>query len=141
MKSGRKTKLSAALAGSLALLGVSAVPAAAADVCIQLNGGSFSGDIGFFRFRDVQLPTLPNKIVPLTGRAAGLSPAWGSAVTSTAGGYVELGVMFFIDGVQGQFNVAFSPATSRRGSGGGRYGAYGTSDSVTATIVACGLEP
>lgn len=141
MQSKTFAKVSAAFACSLGLLAVSAAPAAAADVCIQLNGGSFSGDIGFFRFRDVQLPTLPNQIVPLTGRAAGLSPAFGSAVTSKEGGYVELGVMFFIDGVQGQFNVAFSPPTSRRGSGGGRYGAYGTSDSVTATIVACGLEP
>lgn len=141
MQSRTKTRLSAAFAGSLGVLAVSAAPAAAADVCIQLNGGSFSGDIGFFRFRDVALPTTPNKIVPLTGRAAGLSPAFGSAVTSQSGGYVELGVMFFIDGVQGQFNVAFSPATSRRGSGGGRYGTYGTSDSVTATIVGCGNEP
>lgn len=141
MQSKTKTRLSAAFAGSLGLLAVTAAPAAAADVCIQLNGGSFSGDIGFFRFRDVVLPTTPDKIVPLTGRGAGLSPAFGSAVTSKDGGYVELGVIFFIDGVQGQFNVAFSPPTARRGSGGGRYGAYGTSDSLTATKVGCGSEP
>lgn len=133
------SRLSAALAGAV-IIGA-ASPAAAADTCIRLNGGSFSGDIGFFRFRDVTLPTTPNQIVPLTGRAAGLSPAWGSAVTPKSGDYVELGVMFFIDGVQGQFNVSFFPPTATRGSGRASYGEYGTSDSVTARIVGCGQEP
>lgn len=139
MASGFRSSLLAVLAA--ASMTAAAAPASAADTCMQLDGGSFSGDIGFFRFRDVQLPTEPNKIVPLTGRAAGLSPAWGSAVTSKSGGYVELGVMFFIDGVQGQFNVAFSPATSRTGSGRGSYGAYGVSDNVTVRLVGCSNEP
>lgn len=131
--------LSAALAGSLAVLAASAAPAAA-DTCIRLTGGSFSGDIGFFRFKG-DLPTTPNQMVTLAGRAAGLSPAWGTAVTPKAGGYVELGVSFFIDGVQGQFDVFFNPANSRNGSGAGSYGEYGANDSVTARIVSCVQEP
>jgi hypothetical protein len=133
--------LSAALAGAVIMAAAPASPASAADTCIRLNGGSFSGDIGFFRFRNVTLPTEPDRIVTLAGRAAGLSPAWGSAVTPKSGDYVELGVMFFIDGVQGQFNVSFFPPTATRGSGRASYGEYGTSDSVTARIVGCGQEP
>ncbi|MDR4306654.1 hypothetical protein IHQ68_08490 [Chelatococcus sambhunathii] len=135
-------KTSAIAAGSLALFAASAAPASA-DVCVRLNGGSFSGDIGFFRFKG-ELPTEPNQVVSLAGRAAGLSPAWGVAVTPKAGSgqnYVELGVSFFIDGVQGQFDVAFSPATSKKGEGSASFGEYGLGDSVKAKIVPCSDEP
>lgn len=54
---------------------------------------------------------------------------------------VELGVSFFIDGDQGQFDVSFFPPTNTSGSGGGAYGAYGTGDAVTAAIVNCAIEP
>jgi hypothetical protein len=113
---------------------------ALADFCIQLNGGSFSGDIGFFRFKG-SLPTEAKAIEPLAGRAAGLSPAFGSAIVAKDGTYVELGATFFIDGVQGQFDIAFSPPTSKKGAGGASFGEYGLADSVKAKIVSCSDEP
>ena len=117
-----------------------AVSPARADFCVQLNGGSFSGDIGFFRFKG-SLPKATGAVRTLKGRAAGLSPAYGTATVAKDGTYVELGVSFFIDGDQGQFDVAFFPPTNTAGSGGGAYGAYGTGDAVTAAIVSCTLEP
>jgi hypothetical protein len=111
-----------------------------ADFCIQLNGGAFSGDIGFFRFKG-SLPTEAKAIAPLAGRAAGLSPAYGTAVVGKDGTYTELGVSFFIDGVQGQFDVAFSPPTAKKGSGAASFGEYGLADDVKAKIVSCSLEP
>ena len=113
---------------------------ARADFCVQLNGGSFSGDIGFFRFKG-SLPKAKGGIVTLKGRAAGLSPAYGTATVAKDGTYVELGVSFFIDGDQGQFDVSFFPPTAVSGSGGGAYGAYGTGDALTAAIVNCATEP
>jgi hypothetical protein len=113
---------------------------ARADFCIQLNGGSFGGDLGFFRFTG-KLPKKPGRIVPLSGRAAGLDPVYGSATVATDGSYVELGATFFVDADQGQFDVTFAPPTSTQGSGYGDYGQYGTGQSVVADIVACDLEP
>lgn len=113
---------------------------ARADFCIQLNGGSFSGDLGFFRFKG-KLPKATGAIVALRGRGAGLSPVFGTATVAKDGTFVEVGATFFIDGDQGQFDVAFFPPTNTAGSGGGDYGAYGTGDSVTAAIVDCALEP
>ena len=115
-------------------------PAARADFCIQLNGGSFSGDIGFFRFKGA-LPKTKGKITALKGRAAGLSPAYGTATVAKDGTYVEIGASFFIDGDQGQFDVSFFPPSATSGSGGGAYGAYGTGDALTAAIVDCATEP
>lgn len=126
------------LVGVFVLLAV-AVPARA-DFCIQLNGGAFSGDIGFFRFKG-GLPKAKGAIVTLKGRAAGLSPAYGTATVAKDGTYVEIGASFFIDGDQGQFDVSFFPPTATSGSGGGAYGAYGTGDALTAAIVDCSLEP
>ena len=60
---------------------------AQADFCMQLNGGAFSGDLGFFRFHG-KMPTIPGKIMTLKGRVAGLSPVFGTAVVATDGTYV-----------------------------------------------------
>lgn len=124
---------------AVAMSAMGAAPALA-DFCIQLNGGSFSGDIGFFRFKG-SLPTEAKAIEPLAGRAAGLSPAFGTAVVGKDGTYVEVGASFFIDGVQGQFDIAFSPPTAKKGAGGASFGEYGLADDVKAKIVSCSLEP
>jgi hypothetical protein len=118
---------------------VTAAPARA-DFCIQLNGGSFSGDIGFFRFNG-KMPTKAGAIVPLSGRAAGLDPVYGTATVATDGSYVELCATFFIDSDEGQIDVTFFPPKSKTGSGYGDYGEYGTGQSFDANIVRCDLEP
>jgi hypothetical protein len=129
-----------ALAGTIIGLTIAGASPALADVCIQLNGGTFSGDIGFFRFKG-SLPSEAKAIEPLTGRAAGLSPAFGTAVVGKDGTYLELAATFFIDGVQGQFDIAFSPPTNKKGSGAAAFGEYGLTDDVKAKIVSCSLEP
>jgi hypothetical protein len=126
-----------AAAASAALLGVSAAPAAA-DYCIQLSGG-ITGDIGFYRFKG-QMPTEANDIVTLRGRAAGLSPVFGTAVVAQDGSYVELGATFFVDSVEGQFDITFSPPTSKTGSGYASYGEYDVNDPVDAKVVNCSKE-
>ena len=108
--------------------------------CMQLSGGPFSGDLGFFRFNGSR-PTAPGKIQALTGRVAGLSPVYGTITIPKDGSFAELGATFFADAEEGQFDVSFGPPSSTSGDGFGDYGAYGTSASVTATIVSCGLEP
>ena len=112
-----------------------------ADFCIQLDNATFSGDLGFFRFKG-KLPTKSGKIKTLAGRGAGLSPAFGSAVVVGTGEnkYVELGVTFFIDGTQGQFDVALFPPFTE-GSGGADYGDYDVNPGVDVTVVSCSLEP
>ena len=118
---------------------VTALPARA-DFCLQLNGGPFSGDLGFFRFTG-KMPKTPGQIVPLSGRAAGLDPVYGSATVATDGSYVEIGATFFVDADEGQIDVTFFPPKSKRGSGYGDYGQYGTGQSFDASVVSCGLEP
>jgi hypothetical protein len=113
---------------------------AQADFCLQLNGGPFSGDLGFFRFKG-KMPTIAGKIVTLRGRVAGLSPVFGTATVGTDGSYVELGATFFADAVEGQIDVTFFPPTSDTGSGYGDYGSYDVGSSVDASVVSCGLEP
>jgi hypothetical protein len=108
--------------------------------CLQLNGGPFSGDLGFFRFTGKR-PTAAGKIVQLSGRVAGLSPVFGTAVVAKDGTFLEIGATFFADGVEGQIDVEFFPPNSNSGSGDGDYGAYGTSQSFTAQVVSCSLEP
>jgi hypothetical protein len=124
---------------ALAVSAAGAVPAFA-DFCVQLNGGSFTGDPGFFRFKG-SLPTKAGAVTTLRGRVAGLSPAFGAAVVAENGSFVELAATFFIDGVQGQFAVAFSPPTSKNGEGDGAIGEYGLGDGVSAKIVSCSNEP
>lgn len=116
------------------------VAAPSTNFCLQLNGGSFSGDLGFFRFKGPR-PMQAGKMVALTGRGAGLSPAFGSATVAKDGSFSEFGVTFFIDAVEGQFDVSFFPPSSLRGSGYGSYGVYGVNDSITASVVNCNLEP
>jgi hypothetical protein len=132
-------KVPFAIAAGVLVLVALALPARA-DFCLQLNGGAFSGDIGFFRFKGA-LPKTTGKIAALRGRAAGLSPVFGTATVAKDGTYVEIGATFFIDGVQGQFDVSFLPPTATSGGGAGAYGAYGTGDTVTAAIVNCATEP
>jgi hypothetical protein len=127
------------LATLLAGFAVSSAPAFA-DFCFQLNGGPFSGDIGFFRFQGNR-PVAPGQIVTLSGRAAGLSPAFGTGTVAKDGSFAEFGVTFFIDETQGQFDVFLVPPKSNSGSGSGDYGSYGTSESVTVNVVNCNLEP
>jgi hypothetical protein len=128
----------AALATPFLLLALAAP--VRADFCLQLNGGAFSGDLGFFRFKG-KLPKASGAIVALRGRAAGLSPAFGAATVAKDGSFVEVGATFFIDGDQGQFDVSFFPPTATTGSGGGGYGVYGTGTAVTAAVVDCATEP
>jgi hypothetical protein len=129
----------AMLATAATLLGASGLPAHA-DYCMQLNGGPFSGDLGFFRFKG-SVPTVAATITPASGRVAGLSPVFGTAVVAKDGSYLEIGATFFADATQGQIDVAFFPPTAKTGSGDGRYGAYGTASSFTATKVPCSTEP
>jgi hypothetical protein len=121
-----------------ATLGVAAP--ASADFCIQLSGGSFSGDLGFFRFSGKR-PTKKGSIVQLKGRVAGLSPVFGTAVVTKDGTSAEYGVTFFADADEGQFDIYFGPPNATSGSGYGSYGVYNVGDSVNASIVSCGGEP
>ena len=127
-------------AGSFAFLMLAAATPAHADYCVRLSGGSFSGDIGFFRI-DGARPTAAGSIVPIAGRAAGLSPLFGTAVVAKDGTYTEMGATFFIDSTQGQFDIAFNPPAATSGSGYASYGVYGVNTGVTAKIVRCGTEP
>jgi hypothetical protein len=113
---------------------------ARADFCVQVAGGPFSGDLGFFRFKGT-LPKKKGAVVTLNGRVAGLSPVFGTATVAKDGTFVEIGATFFADGTQGQIDVSFFPPTAASGSGGGDYGAYDAGQAVTAKIVACTLEP
>jgi hypothetical protein len=122
------------------MLMMTAASPARADFCMQLNGGSFSGDIGFFRFKGT-LPTDPGQIVGLKGRVAGLSPVFGTATVAKDGSYVEIGATFFLDADEGQIDLAFFPPGARAGSGDGDYGQYGTGQSFTVTKVSCNSEP
>ena len=113
---------------------------AQADFCVQLNGGSFSGDLGFFRFTG-DLPTARGSITPLAGRVAGLGPVFGTAVVAKDHSYLEIGATFFVDADQGQIDVFFFGPRNKNGNGNASYGTYGLGDSVTATRVGCGQEP
>jgi hypothetical protein len=127
-----------AVAACLLVL-ASALPARA-DYCVQLTGGPFSGDLGFFRFKGVK-PTAAGTIVTQPGRVAGVGPVFGTAIVARDGSYLEIGATFFADATQGQIDLSFFPPTNNNGSGHGRYGAYGTSASFTAKKVGCNLEP
>jgi hypothetical protein len=122
------------------LTALSAAAPARADFCVRLNGGPFSGDLGFFRFKGT-LPTTAGQIVGLKGRVAGLSPVFGTATVAKDGSFVEIGATLFADATQGQIDLAFFPPTSRTGSGDGNYGTYGTGASFSATKVGCAQEP
>jgi hypothetical protein len=128
-----------AFAATFALALAVATPARA-DFCIQLNGGPFRGDLGFFRIKGA-LPKGKGAIVALKGRVAGLSSVFGTATVAKDGTFVELGATFFADGTQGQIDVSFFPPTAAAGSGGGDYGTYGAGQAVRANIVSCTLEP
>src|SRR5262245_52365141 len=81
------------------------VPAPAwADFCIQVNGGPFSGALGFFRFKG-DLPADSGQIVTMRGRVAGLGPVFGTAVVPKDSNYTEIGATFFVDATQGQINI------------------------------------
>ena len=127
-------------AGSVALLMLAAATPAHADYCVRLSGGSFSGDIGFFRIAGPR-PTAAGSMTPITGRAAGLSPLFGTAVVAKDGSYTEMGATFFIDSTQGQFDISFNPPTAINVSGYASYGVYGVNTGVTAKIVRCSGEP
>ena len=127
-------------AGSLGLLMLAAATPAQADYCVRLAGGSFSGDIGFFRIAGAR-PTAAGSMTPITGRAAGLSPLFGTAVVAKDGSYTEMGATFFIDSTQGQFDISFNPPGGTNGSGYATYGEYGVNTGVTAKIVRCSTEP
>src|SRR6185295_12518472 len=119
---------------------VAMITPARADFCLQLDGGPFSGDLGFFRFKD-DMPSTAGAITQLKGRVAGLGPVFGTAVVAKDGTYVEIGATFFVDSEQGQIDFALSPPTSKTGTGRGAYGAYGTGDSFTVKKVSCSNEP
>ncbi len=104
----------------------SAAPAHA-DFCVQVTGGPFSGDLGFFRFRG-DVPTAAGTIKTMRGRVAGLGPVFGTAVVTVDGGTktLEIGATFFADATQGQINIGFSPPIAKNGVGDGAYGEYGT---------------
>jgi hypothetical protein len=110
-----------------------------ADWCLQLNGG-LSGDLGFFRFKE-KLTKKKGKIVSLKGRVAGLSPVFGTATVAKDGSAVEIGVTFFADATQGQFDVWLYAPSFTSGDGYADYGTYDVNQSVTAAVVNCSLEP
>jgi hypothetical protein len=113
---------------------------AAADYCFQLNGGSFSGDLGFFRFKGKR-PTKKGAVVQLTGRVAGLSPVYGTATVGKDGSFAEIAATFVADGVEGQIDLQFFPPSASSGSGTGDYGTYGLETSFTVNVVDCSGEP
>jgi hypothetical protein len=133
-------KFKGMILAAVTVAGLIATTPAYADFCLQLNGGSFSGDLGFFRFKKSR-PTGSGAIMTLKGRVAGLSPVFGTATVAKDSSFLEIGATFFADGVQGQIDVQFFPPNHATGSGSGNYGAYGTSQSFTATEVSCTLEP
>jgi hypothetical protein len=110
-----------------------------ADWCLQLDG-TLSGDLGFFRFTGIQ-PRQPGQIVNLAGRVAGLGPAYGTATVNKDGTSLEVGVTFFADAEQGQFDIWLQGPSYLKGDGYAGYGAYGTSGHVTAKRVLCSGEP
>jgi hypothetical protein len=110
-----------------------------ADWCLQLSDG-LSGSIGFFRFVGAK-PTTKGSITPLTARASGYSPAFGTATVRKDGSTLELGVTFFSDSVQGQFNVYLEAPGFTTGFGYGSYGEYGVNSPVGAKVVSCRKEP
>jgi hypothetical protein len=125
--------------GVFAALLLAAAPAYA-DFCIQVDGGPFSGDLGFFRFKG-GLSNGKGRIAALRGRVAGLGPVYGTVVNAQDGSYAEIGATFFVDAEEGQIDITFSPPKSKNGTGYGDYGAYGTGASLTAKRVSCGKEP
>jgi hypothetical protein len=129
-----------ALAGSFALLVLAAATPAQADYCIRLSGGSFSGDLGFFRFQGTR-PTAAGVMQTVRGRVAGLGPFSGSAIVTKNGKTLEIGATFFVDASEGQFDISFSPPGARTGGGYANYGAYDVNQSVVAKSVSCANEP
>lgn len=119
---------------------LTAASPARADFCYQLEGGTFSGDLGFVRFQGAK-PTLTGSMQAVAGRIAGLGPVFGTAIITKDGTTFEIGATFFVDAVQGQFDIAFNPPSAKTGSGYGDFGAYNINDSITATKVACSSEP
>jgi hypothetical protein len=110
-----------------------------AEWCLQLDG-TLSGDLGFFRFTGTQ-PKQAGQIVSLAGRVAGLGPAYGTATVSKDGTSLEVGVTFFADAEQGQFDIWLQGPYYLKGDGYAGYGTYGTSGHVTAKRVLCSGEP
>jgi hypothetical protein len=136
------------LSCTFALAGLVAVsapqPASAADLCLQLDGEScpLSGDLGFFHF-NAKLPKNPKKAVALHGRVAGVGAANGTAVMSTDGSSISIGVTFFADATQGQFDGSIDPTDlAATHSASADYGIYDVAGgSCDLTIVDCDLEP
>src|SRR5260370_5206418 len=121
----------------LVVLTSSLVPTpAAADYCFQLNGGPFSGDLGFFRLKGKR-PTKKGTVVQLTGRVAGPSPVYGTATVGKDGSFAEIAATFVPDGVEGQIDLQFFPPSASSGSRTGHYSTYGHRTSRTANIVDC----
>jgi hypothetical protein len=133
-------KFAGMILAAVTLAALTPAAPAYADFCLQLNGGPFSGDLGFFRFKKTR-PTAPGAIVALKGRVAGLSPVFGTATVAKDGSFLEIGATFFADVTQGQIDVSFFPPNATSGSGSGSYGSYGTSQSFSAAVVSCNLEP
>jgi hypothetical protein len=138
--SGKQSPASRKILVLAGLLAATMITPARADFCLQLTGGSFSGDLGFFRFNG-DLPITAGQITTLRGRIAGLSPVFGTATVAKDGSYVELGATFFADSEEGQIDVTLFPPTSKTGTGRGNYGIYGTGASVTVKKTACSNEP
>jgi hypothetical protein len=133
----------ASIITALAVLSMSLFTAspARADFCLQLNGGALSGDLGFFRFAK-RLPKKPGTFVPIVGRVAGLSPAFGAATVSDDGAVIEVAVTFFADAAEGQFDVWLTSSSQyTSGNGYADYGTYDVNVSHTVNVVNCSLEP
>jgi hypothetical protein len=122
-----------------------AVPAKA-DFCIQIAPSAsnpacpLSGALGFFRFKGA-LPKAANRVKPLLGRVAGLSPAFGTVTVYPDASGIELGATFFADAVQGQFDVTLFAPGFNSGEGYADYGAYGANFGCDVELVSCALEP
>lgn len=136
---GRSPRALAVMAASL-FVALGAAAPAKADYCIRLSGGSFSGDIGFFRIAGAR-PSIANSMKAFAGRAAGPSPVFGSVIVNKEGTTAEMGASFFIDASQGQFDISFSPPLGLTGDGYASYGTYNVGTHVAAKIVRCSGEP
>jgi len=140
-----KLMLATALLAS-GLLG--AVPASAADVCLQFDGPScdLSGDLGYFHFQAAKLPKNPKQSSALHGRACGGGVVYGTAAMTAAGDQIQVGATFNCDATNGTIIAYMNVPTPGTAIGSVHFGyaGYGTfdlSNSCNVTIVDCTLRP
>lgn len=131
---------------SLAAVIGAAMPAAAADLCLQFSGVTcdVSGDAGFFRFMNAKLPKTVKKGVSLHGRACGTGTATGSSAMIDDPATVHLSAFYVCDASPGVIEANFPVGMTDIGTvGTGRAssGGFSLGSTCVVTIVDCTLEP